>query len=158
MREDRWRDMGATEYEVRAIRFGILDLPSITFTSGVALTAIPKPKRTFCLEEKTFARVVSRESTTILVWIRDERRKEWGGWCRRRFGLEGGRSGGEKPVRDKILSAEPALAEKIGEDGKSARLFFEPDKERPTDELGCEVVVQALLPAPKDARLLPISL
>jgi hypothetical protein len=34
--------MGATEYEVRAIRFGILDLPSIPFTSGVVLPAIPQ--------------------------------------------------------------------------------------------------------------------
>jgi hypothetical protein len=42
MRADRWRDMGATEYEVRAIRFGNLDLPSIPFTSGVVLPAIPQ--------------------------------------------------------------------------------------------------------------------
>ena len=42
MRADRWRDMGATEYEVRAIRFGSLDLPSISFTSGVVLPAIPQ--------------------------------------------------------------------------------------------------------------------
>jgi hypothetical protein len=42
LRADRWRDMGATEYEVRAIRFGILDLPSIPFTSGVVLPAIPQ--------------------------------------------------------------------------------------------------------------------
>jgi hypothetical protein len=32
---------GATEYEARAIRFGILDLPSIPFTSGVVLPVIP---------------------------------------------------------------------------------------------------------------------
>jgi hypothetical protein len=42
LRADRWRGMGATEYEVRAIRFGILDLPSIPFTSGVVLPAVPQ--------------------------------------------------------------------------------------------------------------------
>jgi hypothetical protein len=42
LQADKWRDMGATEYEVRAIRFGILDLPSIPFTSGVVLPAIPQ--------------------------------------------------------------------------------------------------------------------
>jgi hypothetical protein len=40
LRADRWRDMGATEYEVRAIRFDILDLPSIPFTSAVVLPVI----------------------------------------------------------------------------------------------------------------------
>jgi hypothetical protein len=42
LRADRWRDLGGTEYEVRAIRFGILDLPLIPFTSGVVLPAIPQ--------------------------------------------------------------------------------------------------------------------
>jgi hypothetical protein len=32
--------MEATDYEVRAIRFGILDLPSISITSGVVLSGI----------------------------------------------------------------------------------------------------------------------
>jgi hypothetical protein len=41
LQADKWRDMGAKEYEVRAICFGILDLPSIPFTSGVVLPAIP---------------------------------------------------------------------------------------------------------------------
>jgi hypothetical protein len=36
--------MGATEYEVRAIRFGILDLPSIPFTSGVLLPVISQSR------------------------------------------------------------------------------------------------------------------
>jgi hypothetical protein len=36
--------MRATEYEVRAIRFGILDLPSIPFTSGVVLPVIPQSR------------------------------------------------------------------------------------------------------------------
>jgi hypothetical protein len=43
-RADRWRDMGATEYEVRAIRFGIIDLPSTPFTSGLVLPIIPQNK------------------------------------------------------------------------------------------------------------------
>jgi hypothetical protein len=42
LQADKWRDMGATEYEVLAIRFGILDPPSIPFTSGVVLPAIPQ--------------------------------------------------------------------------------------------------------------------
>jgi hypothetical protein len=41
---DRWREMGAMENEVRAIRFGILDLPSIPFTSGVVLPVIPQSR------------------------------------------------------------------------------------------------------------------
>jgi hypothetical protein len=44
LRAERWRDMGATEYEVRAIRFGILDLPSSPFTSGLVLPVIPQNK------------------------------------------------------------------------------------------------------------------
>jgi hypothetical protein len=42
LQADKWRNMGAKEYEVRAIRFGILDLPSIPFTSGLVLSAIPQ--------------------------------------------------------------------------------------------------------------------
>jgi hypothetical protein len=41
LRADRWRNLGATGYEVRAIRFGILDPTSISFTSGVVLPASP---------------------------------------------------------------------------------------------------------------------
>jgi hypothetical protein len=44
LRADRWRDMGAMEYKVRAIRFGIVDLPSIPFTSGVVLPVIPQSR------------------------------------------------------------------------------------------------------------------
>jgi hypothetical protein len=40
LRADRWRDLGGTEYEVRAIRLGILDLPVIPFASGVVLPTI----------------------------------------------------------------------------------------------------------------------
>jgi hypothetical protein len=42
MRADRWRIIGAAEDEVRSIRFVILDLPSIPFTSGVVLPEIPQ--------------------------------------------------------------------------------------------------------------------
>jgi hypothetical protein len=44
LRAEKWREMGATEFEARAIRFGILELPSIPFTSGVILPAIPQSK------------------------------------------------------------------------------------------------------------------
>jgi hypothetical protein len=39
LRADKWREMGATVYEGRAIRFGIFDLPSTPFTSEVILPA-----------------------------------------------------------------------------------------------------------------------
>jgi hypothetical protein len=55
-----------------------------------------------------------------------------------------GRSEEDGTVCDKFLSAEPVLAERVGEDGDSFRLFFEPGEEQPSDELGCEVEVQAL--------------
>jgi hypothetical protein len=44
LRAQMWRDIRATEYVVRAIRFGILDLPSTPFTSGLVLPAIPQNK------------------------------------------------------------------------------------------------------------------
>jgi hypothetical protein len=73
-------------------------------------------------------------------------------------GLAGGRRGAEGTVRDQPFPAESALAERVGENGDFTRFCLEPGEERPPDELGCEVGVQALLSAPEDARLLPISL
>jgi hypothetical protein len=42
MRAERWRDLGATDYEMRAIRYGILDLPTSPLSTGVVLPAIPQ--------------------------------------------------------------------------------------------------------------------
>ena len=58
MRADRWRDMGATECEFRAIRFGILDLPSIPFTSGVVLPAIPLAEKALEVTDAIMAAVL----------------------------------------------------------------------------------------------------
>jgi hypothetical protein len=41
--------MRATEFEVRVTRFVILELPSISFTSGVILPAIPQRKEDLAL-------------------------------------------------------------------------------------------------------------
>jgi hypothetical protein len=42
LRSDRLLDLGGTEYECRDIRFCILELQVIPFTSGVVLPAIPQ--------------------------------------------------------------------------------------------------------------------
>jgi hypothetical protein len=42
VKADRWAELGASGYEERAIRFGILDPPSVPFTAGTILPYIPE--------------------------------------------------------------------------------------------------------------------
>jgi hypothetical protein len=42
VKADRWAELGASGYEERAIRFGILDPPSAPFTAGTILPDIPQ--------------------------------------------------------------------------------------------------------------------
>jgi hypothetical protein len=42
LRADQWAAIGSTEFEVRAIRYGILDPPSIPFKGGLVLPDIPQ--------------------------------------------------------------------------------------------------------------------
>ena len=55
---DRWAELGASGYEVRAIRFGILDPPSIPFTADIILSDIPQAEEDLEFgNEKFFLRV-----------------------------------------------------------------------------------------------------
>jgi hypothetical protein len=63
----------------------------------------------------------------------------------------------EGALRDQLRSAEPTLVEGNYDDGDSTVVRFATSGERPSGELGCEVGIQAFLPAPQDERLLPIS-
>jgi hypothetical protein len=39
---DRWAELGASGYEERSIRFGIIDSPSVPFTAGTIFPDIPQ--------------------------------------------------------------------------------------------------------------------
>lgn len=53
-RADKWQSvLGASDYEVRMVRFGIRDMPTVPFTKGVVMGEIPQDERDleFGLEE-----------------------------------------------------------------------------------------------------------
>jgi hypothetical protein len=148
-RPDRWRDVGASEYEVRAIRFGILDLPSVPFTYGFVLPVIPQSE-----EDLRFGRADLRVGCASEIYEElgaSEVREvlSTGRMVSSAFTLwQGERYGTEGKVRDQICAAEPALATRIGEDGDEAGVCVEP----------LEVRVPALLHTSADAGLLLVSL
>jgi hypothetical protein len=74
------------------------------------------------------------------------------------YGVAGRGIRAEGSFCDQLCATESVLAEKISQDGSVAGIRAGPSQERYADELGREVGVPTLLPAPTDARLLLVSL
>ena len=96
LRADKWQsELGASEYLVRAIRYGIRDMPAVPFTDGLVLGEIPQSEEDRCFVPKDlldrcqkgiYERVSSKEvegivqsgkmvSSAFVVWQGDEREK-----------------------------------------------------------------------------------
>ena len=66
LRADRWSSvLGASGYLTRAVRFGVRDMPTVPFTEGVILPAIPQTE-----EDRAFARNDLREGLRRGVYER----------------------------------------------------------------------------------------
>jgi hypothetical protein len=81
-------------------------------------------------------------------------------WADGVVGLHGvarGSGGAEGALCDQFCAPETALVERVGQDGDSARVRYEPVEGRLSNELGRQVALPALLCATPDARKLPVS-
>jgi hypothetical protein len=73
-RVEAWRRLGASEFLCRAVQFGILEQPSIPFTSGEAMTPIPQTPEDLAFgredlragcQERIYEKITPEEAETI---------------------------------------------------------------------------------------------